>query len=98
MHEGGGRWVSSNKVVELKKKSGLFLSSSHSLGRSQMDWKCWPHSWLRTERLWLDVGPGRTIGTKETSPTHLAGGVNAVQDWMEGFTQMLVVIYHIILS
>ena len=28
MHEGGGRWVGSNKLVELKKKKKLMISSS----------------------------------------------------------------------
>ena len=32
VHEGGGRWVGSNKVVELKKKKNTHTHKTHSLG------------------------------------------------------------------
>ena len=36
MHEGGGRWVGSNKVVELKKKKYIYFSIVYMLWSPDM--------------------------------------------------------------
>ena len=66
MHEGRGRWVGSNKVVELKKKKKKRKLANHSIVRSNTA----EPGYMQIKSVLKTESDGRLLGKKKKKSDH----------------------------